>query len=138
MPLWIRHLFLVLTCLLGIWQYAHAQTPLQDAGTNYLKKRADALMTITGYSLTPDVTTGNLKITNGSDGKADLQMTSLGGGDRVSASFPLYLEGTIALNRYNPTFTDGVGNSTVNIPMYWNSITGTGGIGWDFPITDQL
>jgi len=22
--------------------------------------------------------------------------------------------------------------------MYWNSITGTGGIGWDFPITDQL
>ena len=138
MPLWIRHLFLALTCLLGIWQYAHAQTPLQDAGTNYLKKRADALMTITGYSLTPDVTTGNLKITNGSDGKADLQMTSLGGGDRVSASFPLYLEGTIALNRYNPTFTDGVGNSTVNIPMYWNSITGTGGIGWDFPITDQL
>jgi hypothetical protein len=111
----------------------NAQTPLQDAGTNYLKKRADALMTITGYSLTPDVTTGNLKITNG-DGKADLQMTSLGGGDRVSANFPLYLEGTIALNRYNPTFTE----SSVNIPMYWNSITGTGGIGWDFPITDQL
>ena len=111
----------------------NAQTPLQDAGTNYLKKRADALMTITGYSLTPDVTTGNLKITNG-DGKADLQMTSLGGGDRISENFPLYLEGTIAFNRYNPTFTE----SSVNIPMYWNSITGTGGIGWDFPITDQL
>jgi hypothetical protein len=90
-------------------------------------------MTITGYSLTPDVTTGNLKITNG-DGKADLQMTSLGGGDRISENFPLYLEGTIAFNRYNPTFTE----SSVNIPMYWNSITGTGGIGWDLPITDQL
>ncbi|QWD04884.1 hypothetical protein G6720_05435 [Polynucleobacter paneuropaeus] len=38
-------------------------------------------MTITGYSLTPDVTAGNLKITNGSDGKADLRMTSLGGGE---------------------------------------------------------
>ena len=95
----------------------NAQTPLQDAGTNYLKKRADALMTITGYSLTPDVTTGNLKINSSSSGRSDLQMTSLGGGDRISANFPLYIEGTIALNRYNPTFTDGVGNSSVNIPM---------------------
>ena len=112
----------------------NAQTPLQDAGTNYLKKRADALMTITGYSLTPDVTTGNLKINSSSSGRSDLQMTSLGGGDRISANFPLYIEGTMAFNRYNPTFTE----SSVNIPMYWNSITGTGGIGWDFPITDQL
>jgi hypothetical protein len=133
MPHQIQHLFLALLCITGVSQYVNAQTPLQDAGTNYLKKRADALMTITGYSLTPDVTTGNLKITNG-DGKADLQMTSLGGGDRISENFPLYLEGTIAFNRYNPTFTE----SSVNIPMYWNSITGTGGIGWDFPITDQL
>jgi hypothetical protein len=137
MPYRFQYLFLVVFCILATPQYVLAQTPLQDAGTNYLKKRADALMTITGYSLTPDVTTGNLRITNG-DGKADLQMTSLGGGDRISADFPLYLEGTVALNRYNPTFTDGVGNSSVNIPMYWNSITGTGGIGWDFPITDQL
>jgi hypothetical protein len=133
MPHQIQYLFLALLCITGVSQYVNAQTPLQDAGTNYLKKRADALMTITGYSLTPDVTTGNLKITNG-DGKADLQMTSLGGGDRISENFPLYLEGTIAFNRYNPTFTE----SSVNIPMYWNSITGTGGIGWDFPITDQL
>jgi len=133
-----QHRFLYIALILGITQYVHAQTPLQDAGTNYLKKRADALMTITGYSLTPDVTTGNLKINTGSGDRADLQMTSLGGGDRISANFPLYLEGTLALNRYNPTFTDGIGSSTVNIPMYWNSITGTGGIGWDFPITDQL
>ncbi|WP_397390292.1 autotransporter domain-containing protein [Polynucleobacter sp.] len=131
------YLFLLLISTLGACQYANAQTPLQNAGTNYLKKRADALMTLTGFSLTPDVTTGNLKVTN-SDGKADLQTTSLGGGDRISANFPLYIEGTLAFNRYNPTFTDGVGNSSVNIPMYWNSITGTGGIGWDFPITDQL
>ena len=27
------------------------------AANNYLKKRTDAFMTITGYSLTPDVTT---------------------------------------------------------------------------------
>jgi hypothetical protein len=123
--------------LLGVWQYTQAQTPLQDVGTNYLKKRADALMTITGYSLTPDVTTGNLNI-NSAGGRSALQMVSLGGGDRISATLPLYLEGTMAFNRYNPTFTDGIGSSSLTIPMYWNSVTGTGGVGWDFPITDEL
>ena len=94
-------------------------------------------MTITGYSLTPDVTTGSLSIRNGGD-NSDLQMISLGGGDRISANFPLYLEGTLAVNRYNPTFIDGIGNNSLNIPVHWNSITGTGGIGWDFPITNEL
>ena len=94
-------------------------------------------MTITGYSLTPDVTTGSLSIRNGGD-NSDLQMISLGGGDRISPNFPLYLEGTLAINRYNPSFTDGIGNNALNVPVHWNSITGTGGIGWDFPITDEL
>ncbi|WP_353433235.1 hypothetical protein [Polynucleobacter sp. MWH-UH23A] len=94
-------------------------------------------MTITGYSLTPDVTTGSLSIRNGGD-DSDLRMISLGGGDRISANFPLYLEGTMAINRYNPTFIDGIGSSSATVPVHWNSVTGTGGIGWDFPITDEL
>ena len=105
---------------------------------NYLKKRTDAFMTITGYSLTPDVTTGSLSITDKGGENQNLQMISLGGGDRISANFPLYLEGTIAFNRYNPTFTDGIGNSSVTVPVKWTGITGTGGIGWDFPLTDNL
>ena len=116
---------------------AYAQLSLNNAANNYLKKRADAFMTITGYSLTPDVTTGSLSIRNGGD-NSDLQMISLGGGDRISPNFPLYLEGTLAINRYNPSFTDGIGNNALNVPVHWNSITGTGGIGWDFPITDKL
>lgn len=117
---------------------AKAQSAFYIAANNYLKKRADAFMTITGYSLTPDVTTGSLSIRNNGGDNSDLQMISLGGGDRISANFPLYLEGTLAVNRYNPTFTDGVANSSVTVPVHWNSITGTGGIGWDFPITDEL
>ena len=115
-----------------------AQSAFYTATNNYLKKRADAFMTITGYSLTPDVTTGSLSIRNNGGDNSDLQMISLGGGDRISANFPLYLEGTLAVNRYNPTFTDGIANSSVTVPVHWNSITGTGGIGWDFPITDEL
>jgi len=118
--------------------FAHAQSAFYNAANNYLKKRADAFMTITGYSLTPDVTTGSLSIRNNGGDNSDLQMISLGGGDRISANFPLYLEGTLAVNRYNPTFTDGIANTSVTVPVHWNSITGTGGIGWDFPITNEL
>ena len=117
----------------------YAQSGQFSAGANnYLKKRTDAFMTITGYSLTPDVTTGSLSITDKGGENQNLQMISLGGGDRISANFPLYLEGTIAVNRYNPTFTDGVGSTSVTVPVHWNGITGTGGIGWDFPFTDNL
>jgi len=112
--------------------------PASPAANNFLKKRTDAFMTITGYSLTPDVTTGSLSITDKGRDNPNLQMISLGGGDRISARFPLYLEGTIALNRYNPTLTDGVGSSSVTVPVHWNGITGTGGIGWDFSLTDNL
>ena len=109
-----------------------------DAINAFLKKRADAFMVITGYSLTPDVTTGSLSITDKGGNNPNLQMISLGGGDRLSRNVPLYLEGTLAINRYNPSFLDGVGNSNINVPVHWNSITGTGGVGWDFPITNEL
>lgn len=132
------HLLVALCLMFCIARGAFAQSALYNAANNYLKKRADAFMTITGYSLTPDVTTGSLSIRNKDGDNSDLQMISLGGGDRISANFPFYLEGTLAVNRYNPTFSDGIGNSSINVPVHWNSVTGTGGIGWDFPITDEL
>ena len=132
------HLLAALCLMISFSGGVYAQTALYNAANNYLKKRADAFMTITGYSLTPDVTTGSLSIRNKDNDNSDLQMISLGGGDRISASFPLYLEGTIAVNRYNPNFTDGIGNSSVTVPVHWNSVTGTGGIGWDFPLTNEL
>ena len=130
----------LLVLIIGVQaHHIYAQSGQFSAGANnYLKKRTDAFMTITGYSLTPDVTTGSLSITDKGGNNPNLQMISLGGGDRISANFPLYLEGTIAFNRYNPTFTDGIGNTSVTVPVHWNGVTGTGGIGWDFPLTDNL
>jgi hypothetical protein len=78
--------------LLATSSHACAQSAFYSAANNYLKKRADAFMTITGYSLTPDVTTGSLSIRNNGGDNSDLQMISLGGGDRVGANFTLYLE----------------------------------------------
>jgi len=129
-----------IACLLALWGAALSSVHAQgaDAYNAFLKKRADAFMVITGYSLTPDVTTGSLSITDRSGNNPNLQMISLGGGDRLSRNIPLYLEGTLAVNRYNPSFIGNVGNTSVDIPVHWNSITGTGGVGWDFPLTDEL
>lgn len=133
----LKALILVMLSMPAHLVYAQSGQ-FSTAANNYLKKRTDAFMTITGYSLTPDVTTGSLSITDKGGSNQNLQMISLGGGDRISANFPLYLEGTIAFNRYDPTFTDGIGNSSVTVPVKWTGITGTGGIGWDFPLTDNL
>jgi len=112
----------------------------QAAGVldSYLKTRANAFLTVNGLSLTPDVTTGSISISDTKAQNPNLQMTSLGGGGTLSPDFPLYVEGTLALNRYDPSFINSGGGVLQLIPVRWNSISGTGGIGWDFPITEKL
>jgi hypothetical protein len=106
-----------------------------DLINGYLKDRSHAFLTVISYSLTPDVTTGSLSLSDGVLKNPSLSMTSLGGGGVLSDEFPLYFEGTIALNRYNPEFITNDQNH-INLPVSWNSISGTGGLGWDFKLSD--
>lgn len=131
-------IFKLFTTLFISWvvssvQFAFADS-LKDA---YLQSRANAFLTVISYSLTPDVTTGSLSLSEGALNNPSLMMTSLGGGGTMSENFPLYLEGTIALNRYNPTFVSN-SSTPISIPVKWNSISGTGGIGWDFRLNEQF
>jgi len=131
-------IFKLFTTLFISWvvssvQFAFADS-LKDA---YLQSRANAFLTVISYSLTPDVTTGSLSLSEGALNNPSLWMTSLGGGGTMSENFPLYLEGTIALNRYNPTFVSN-SSTPISIPVKWNSISGTGGIGWDFRLNEQF
>jgi len=65
-------------------------------------------------------------------------MTQLGGGYTWSNSFRLYLEGKIADSRYAPTFVISNGTEQRTVPLRWNSLVGTVGVGWDFPIAPEL
>ena len=60
-----------------------------------VQKRANGVLALMGYQLTPDVTTSSLAISDGATGNPDLTMVTLGGGFTVSREFPLYLEGTV-------------------------------------------
>jgi hypothetical protein len=103
-----------------------------------VQKRANAVLSLMGYSLTPDVTTGSLSINDAAASSPGFRLTTLGGGDILSRDFPLYLEGTAAYSRYDPTFVATNGVESRSIPVKWNSLTGTGGVGWDFFLTDEL
>ncbi|HEX6020193.1 MAG TPA: hypothetical protein VFZ28_19015, partial [Burkholderiaceae bacterium] len=42
-----------------------------------------------------------------------------------------------AYSRYDPVFVANDGTQMRSIPVKWNSVSATGGIGWDFPLTEH-
>ena len=112
---------------------APSQAQVSDAD---LQKRANAILSVMGFSLVPDVTTGALSISDQSTGNPYFRQTSIAGGGRPKRDVPLYLEGTLAYGRYDPTFA--VGDSQAPVSVKWESLLGTGGVGWDFPVAREL
>jgi len=103
-----------------------------------VQKRANGVLALMGYMLTPDVTTGSLAISNDATGNPDFAMTSLGGGFTVRRESPLYLEGTLGYARYDPTFIASNGVAQASVAAKWDAYSATGGIGWNFPVARDL
>jgi len=115
---------------------APTRLPAQSVGDAALQKRANAILTLMGFSLVPDVTTGALSISDQSAGNPYFRQTSISGGGRPKTDVPLYLEGTLAYGRYDPTFT--VSDAQATVSVNWESLLATGGVGWDFPVAREL
>ncbi|WP_422823471.1 hypothetical protein [Variovorax rhizosphaerae] len=103
-----------------------------------VQEQANGVLALMSYSVVPDLTSSNLSIRSGGADKTGIFMTQLGGGFTVSKSVPLYLEGAAAYSRYDPVFIASDGAETRRLPTKWNTVSGTGGIGWDFRITPEL
>lgn len=130
-----------LLALLGSASFAPAMAQGLRLSQDDLQKRANGVLAIMSFSIVPDITTSSLNIGGGSGsvtGSTEFAMTQLGGGDTISKSVPIYLEGVLAASRYDPTFVATQGAETRKIPTKWNSFSATGGIGWDFKLTDEL
>ena len=108
----------------------------QDSGVVGVdvQKLANAVLAVMGFTVTPDVTTGSLSIFNQETGNPDFKQGSVGGGFTVSKSLPLYLEGTAAYARYDPTFVVSSRQAEEAVSVNWESISVSGGIGWDFAL----
>lgn len=105
---------------------------------NAIQEHADGVLALMSYSVVPDISTSSLSIDNAQSGDPGLTMTQFGGGFTWSKELPLYLEGTAAASRYDPTFVASEGEESRPVPLKWTTLSATGGIGWDFPVANHL
>jgi hypothetical protein len=117
---------------------ASAQTPPSPPFEAIGAKVADRVLAVMGFQVIPDVTTTSLSIEDEVSGDPDLNLSQLGAGFTWSDDFPIYLEGMIAVSRYDPVFAATDGASSRRVPVHWDSAAVTVGVGWDFRLTDKL
>ena len=125
------HRALLFLSLLVTAAPASAQRAIADVN---VQQYANGVLALMAYTVTPDVTTSSLSLSNAQSDNPGMWMTQLGGGATISKETPLYLEGNAAYSRYDPTFVATAGAESRKIPARWNAVSATGGIGWDFPI----
>lgn len=99
-----------------------------------LQEQANGVLALLGYSVVPDITASSLSIENARTGDPDIWLSQLAGGFTVSEDLPLYLEGGIGFSRYDPVFVASDGADERELPLKWNGVALTGGVGWDFPL----
>ena len=116
--------------LFGMGQDAHAEDSL-------LQQQVNAALSLMTFTVTPDVTASNLSINNGGGDTSDLLLTQLGGGATMSDGFPIYLEGNLGFSRYDPQFVITRGEETNTFPAKWNTLSASGGVGWDFDLSEH-
>lgn len=126
---------LLLFALLSQAVMAQQTVRLRDVN---IRAQANNVLTLMTFTLLPDVTTSALSLNSAASGNPSLSMGTLGGGATMSRDVPVYLEGTLGYSRYDPKFlaSDGIDQST--LPLRWNSVSLSGGIGWDFRLNDEL
>ena len=128
---------LLCLALAGVCADAQAQLAGRAIQGINVQKLANGIVGVMSYTVAPDVTTSSLSINNSATTDSGLSMTQFGGGFTWSKNTPLYLEGNAAYSRYDPVFVVSDGTDQRRVPTRWNSFSATGGIGWDFPMSEH-
>jgi hypothetical protein len=134
---WTRNALAVALALGMLFASGTARSEFTVTGDK-LQERVNGALAMMQYSISPDVTSSSLSISSGEGGTNGMFMTQFGGGFTWSKSLPLYLEGNAAFSRYDPVFILTQGTEQRPVPTRWDSVVGTVGIGWDFPIAKEL
>ncbi|MBM7061839.1 autotransporter outer membrane beta-barrel domain-containing protein [Pseudomonas sp. UL073] len=103
-----------------------------------IQEKANGVLALMSYSILPDLASSSLQISASELDNPSIVMTQFGGGATMSKDFPLYLEGAAAYSRYDPRFVVTEGTETRRLPVKWTSVSATGGVGWDFPLSDEV
>ena len=132
--------------LLAMASSAAAQTAreirLSQMGTAFQPQHGGVLA-LMGYNMTPDGSTNSLQINRGSgraggEGATSLQLSQFGFGFTVSESLPIFLESYIGFARYDPRAYLTGGAENRRLPLRWNNMTATLGVGYDIRLGEYL
>ena len=113
--------------------------PLDDGSGFDVRDNVKGALAILGISAAPNESASVLlldkNVANGDD--YDLWGGQIGGGFRISESVPLFLEGYFGFTNYDPVFLLSGANTSTDIESNWTSIAATGGIGWQFDVSEN-
>ena len=128
-------------CLVFVAVASAAQeSDLDDLFGTLVRRQAEGALAVIGVAALPSETASALVFDTGSnpDRAYDFRAGQLGGGFAVSEAFPLYLEGYLGWNRYDPVLLLSDAGRTSALPLKWTSVAATGGIGYQFALTENL
>lgn len=105
-----------------------------------VRAQAESALAVLGFATVPSETASAVALDTGKnpDRTYDFVAGQLGGGFRWSEDLPIYLEGYVGYNRYDPVLLFTEGADTSLLPLKWTSFAATGGIGYEFDLTPYL
>lgn len=131
---------LPLATMLALTAGAVQAAEIEDLVAFSLEKHAASALAVMGITAVPNETASTLFLNTGTrpGGSTDFIAGQLGSGITLSESYPIYLEGYIGYTRYVPAFVLEQGSKAASLLPKWTSVAATGGIGWDFRLTDDI
>lgn len=131
---------LAVVAALALGSVPAAAWQVEDLAGFSIEKHAASALALFGITAVPNETASSLLLNTGTrpGNSADFTAAQIGSGITLSKSFPLYLEGYIGYNRYVPRFILTEGDERARFLPKWTTFAATGGVGWDFPISDYL
>ncbi|WP_147394997.1 autotransporter outer membrane beta-barrel domain-containing protein [Alginatibacterium sediminis] len=113
-----------------------SDTRLNDA----VNQRLVGALALFGFAAVPSETASAIFLDTGQEDTTgtDFKAGQIGGGFTWSEQFPLYLEGFVGWNRYDPVFLFSNGDEQRKTEAKWTSFALSGAVGWDFEIYDNI
>jgi hypothetical protein len=97
---------------------------------------SEALSTL-GLVMLPNESASTLSINSADAGSNSFRSIQIGGGRRFTDDLPLWIEGYAGYQRYSPQLFLNDGNNDLSVRAKWSGFATTGGIGWDFKLTNN-
>lgn len=109
--------------------FAQAQTFSREGGLEQFAR--EALSTF-GLVAIPNESASALSVKNTGVNGNSFRSLQFGGGKRMWEDRPIWLEGYVGYQRYDPQFILTNGNQDLAVRAKWTGVAATGGIGWDY------